>query len=242
MARTRTSSAPRRWIVAAVTVATPLVAALTAHAGEDPTGDDATAASSASASSAGPAASAEAEKPDAIAPPPPAPTSTGPVRATWHPKYAVELEGHASLASFDDYFVGFGGGARATIPIWDHTPFARIDDEIDFSAGFDIVYYPGYQPNPGALSPATVRLTTYYFPVSIDWSVWIGTRTNFFIGPAMVYRFGSYQDRCPQDATCLDPNKFLPSGELGFRFRIADHVAFTARVTWPMLNLGASWL
>jgi len=169
-----------------------------------------------------------------------APKEEGP-RASWHPRYGAELEAHAAIAAFDQFFVGMGGGARATIPAWRHVPFKGFDNEFGVTVGFDFIRYSGYQPGPPS-DERKVRLNTYYVPIGLQWSAWVGSAVSIFIEPTLLYRFGTYIDSCPTDLTCAKSTRLLPTGSIGLRFRITDHVAGTFRAGWPMATLGVSWL
>jgi hypothetical protein len=168
-----------------------------------------------------------------------APREEGP-RAKWHPRYAAELELHGTIAAFDQFFVGMGGGARVAIPAWRHTPFKGFDNDLGVGIGVDIVRYNAYRP----LDPAdpTISLNAYYVPVFVQWNVWLGRAASMFIEPTLLYRYGDYIDNCSPDLHCAKQTRFLPTGSLGLRFRIAEHVSGTVRVGWPMGSLGVSWL
>jgi len=172
-----------------------------------------------------------------------APTTTkdqsGGPHAAWHPKYAAELEPHLLVSGLDKYDAGLGFGMNVAIPIWEHAPFHRIDDTIAFGIGVDWSRYAAYRP----LSPRDPKILTYtwYIPVFVQWNVWLGARASFFVEPSIIYRYASYQDSCTE-LPCADTVRVLPSGAIGFRFRVVDHASVTVRVGWPMVTLGGSWL
>lgn len=172
-------------------------------------------------------------------PPPPPPKSDG--RAAWHPKYAAEIEVHGTVAAFDKFFVGLGGGARASFPIWPFTPFKGFDNDLGFGIGIDIIRYGAYKPRDP--KEPTLRVAAYYVPIYIQWNVWMGSRASFFLEPTLMYRFATYIDNCDSSALpCTQTTRFIPTGSLGLRFRLADRVAGTIRVGWPTATLGVSWL
>lgn len=168
-----------------------------------------------------------------------APRDEGP-RARWHPRYAAELEAHATLAAFDRFFVGMGGGARVTVPAFRHTPFKGFDNDLAVGVGVDIVRYNAYRP-ADPLDP-TIRVTAYYVPLYLQWNVWLGSAASLFVEPTLLYRVADYVDNCGTELSCAKSTRFLPTGSLGLRFRIAEHVSGVFRVGWPMATLGASWL
>lgn len=162
-------------------------------------------------------------------------------RAAWHPTYGAELEAHATVAAFDRFFVGLGGGARASFPVWKNTPFKSFDNDLGFSVGVDIVRYGAYKPNDPR--EPTLRLVGYYIPIALQWNIWLGARASMFVEPTLLYRVASYIDNCDRSSLkCANETRVLPTGALGLRFRIADHIAGTLRVSWPMASLGVSWL
>ncbi|MBI2388981.1 MAG: hypothetical protein HYV09_05120 [Deltaproteobacteria bacterium] len=168
------------------------------------------------------------------------PPPEGP-KAAWHPRYGVELEAHGTIAAFDRYFVGLGAGARASIPVWKETPFKGFDNDLGVGIGFDTVRYGAYKPSD-PYDP-TVTTIAYYVPLYAQWNVWLGARASLFVEPTVLYRYASYLDPCGISAKpCGPTTRFLPTGSLGLRFRVADTISGTLRVGWPMATLGASWL
>lgn len=168
-----------------------------------------------------------------------APADDGP-RARWHPRYAAEIEAHGTFAAFDSFFVGLGGGVRVTVPIWSHAPFTRIDDDLGFGVGLDVVRYGAYEPN-GNGRPPSLALVAYYLPLYLQWNVWMGARASVFVEPTLMWRFADYIDNCGT-LPCAATTRFMPTGSLGLRFRIVDHAALTIRIGWPTASIGASWL
>jgi hypothetical protein len=188
-----------------------------------------------------PARADEVPATEAPAPAPtPPPEGDGGPRARWHPRYAVELEAHGSIAAFDDYFVGLGGGVRATVPIWSHSPFRGFDNELGVSFGVDAIRYAAYKPLGTGRGPS-LRLVAWYVPVALHWSVWLGSRASVFVEPGVIWRFADFVDRC-DGLPCVEDTRFLPTGAVGLRFRIVDRVSGTLRVGWPIASLGVSWL
>lgn len=167
--------------------------------------------------------------------------SDGP-RARWHPKYAAELEAHGTVAAFDKFFVGLGGGARLNFPVWQHTPFKSFDNDLGFSIGVDFIRYAAYRPNEPR-DNRDFRVAGYYIPVALQWNIWPGARASIFLEPTLMYRVATYVDNCDKSRyNCAATSRFMPTGAIGLRFRIADHVAGTLRVGWPTASLGVSWL
>jgi hypothetical protein len=161
-------------------------------------------------------------------------------RARWHPQYAAEIDVHGSIAAFDKYFVGLGGGARVTWPIWEHAPFTRIDDTLGFGVGLDVIRYGAYHPN-GQQKPPIVSTVAYYVPIYAQWNVWLGSRASIFLEPTLLYRFASYADSCT-GLPCAKANTWMPTASAGIRFRIVDHASINVRVGWPMVSVGGSWI
>jgi hypothetical protein len=162
-------------------------------------------------------------------------------RAAWHPKYATEIEVHGTVAAFDKFFVGLGGGARFSFPVWQNTPFKSFDNDLGFSIGVDIIRYGAYKPADPR--EPTLRVAAYYIPVALQWNIWLGARASMFLEPTLLYRVASYIDNCDKSTyKCAPETRFVPTGAIGLRFRIADHIAGTIRVGWPTATLGVSWL
>ncbi len=168
-----------------------------------------------------------------------APAEEGP-RANWHPHYGVELEAHGSVAAFDKFFVGMGGGVRASVPVWRHAPFARVDNEIGFGIGLDIIQYSAYRPNDPR--DPKLQVVAYYVPVYLQWNIWAGSSVSIFLEPTLNWRYATYVDNCPTGIKCAEATRWIPTGSVGLRFRIVDKIAGTIRIGYPMVNLGVSWL
>jgi len=188
---------------------------------------------------AGPAAHADEE--GAPPPPPPKPEKSkeGP-RARWHPRYAAEIEAHGLVGAFDRYNVGLGAGVRVSIPVAINAPIKSIDDDISIGIGLDWIRYAAYKPIDVPQRP-TVTTVALYVPVFLQWNFWLGSRASMFLEPSVIYRFAEYVGSC-SDLPCAPTTRVLPSGAIGFRFRVVDHVAATVRIGWPLTSLGVSWL
>ena len=165
--------------------------------------------------------------------------TTGGPRATWHPRYAAEIEPHFVIAGLDKFGPGLGAGLNITIPIWQNAPFKGFDDDISFGIGFDWVRYAGYKPQ----EPRGGTVLTYavYVPAYVQWNIWLGARASIFLEPTLMFRFAHYPDTCPLQ-NCEDTTRVMPTGSIGIRFRIVNRVAATIRVGWPLVTIGASWL
>ena len=168
------------------------------------------------------------------------PTSTDGPRARWHPQYGAEIEPHFVIAGLDKYQAGLGFGLNVSIPIFQHAPFKKIDDDISFGVGLDFVRYAAYKPQEP--NGANVLTYAWYVPVFVQWNLWLGARASMFVEPALVFRFASYPENCYASQRCAETDRVLPTGSLGFRFRIFEHVPLVVRVGWPMVTIGGSWL
>jgi len=155
----------------------------------------------------------------------------------------TEVEIHGTVAAFDEYGVGLGAGLRLTMPLVDRWPFKRFDNELAVAIGFEAVRYGGYRPgadSPSSTNPIVVTMA-YYFPVALQWSVWLGSVASVFVEPTLIYRYAAYVDSC-DPALCTARQRVLPTLFVGARFRLLDHLAVTIRAGWPMFVLGVSWL
>lgn len=193
--------------------------------------------SSAAAATPPPAAMVTVTATTSDQPPPPRDSK----HASWHPFYGAEIEGHFTVAGVDHFGPGLGAGARIGFPIAQNAPIRTIDDDITVGIGFDWVRYAAYKPVEGRSS---LTAQAFYVPVYLQWNFWVGSRVSLFVEPAIVYRFASYSTGCNLGSgyTCEDTTRVLPTGSVGIRFRTIDRIAFTVRVGWPMVTLGASWL
>ena len=81
-------------------------------------------------------------------------------------------------------------------------------------------------------------------PVAAQWNVFLGRRVSVFgEGGAFVYK-GFFDGCAPGTPGCSAPSDFgiLPTLAAGVRVHVNDSVAFTARLGYPTITLGASFL
>jgi len=187
------------------------------------------------------------EPPPTPPPPPPAPPvdPNKPPRATWHPKYGVEIEAHFGAFSYESpYGAGFpGGGARITVPVWTNGPIRSIDDEIAFGVGLDVHYYGAYKPG-GTEAIDRAATTVVYVPLAVQWGFWLGKLVSIYVEPQLIYRYALYNEACTTPGiVCTPGTTILPGGQAGIRFRLFDHFAIVVRAGYPQVaSIGLSWL
>jgi hypothetical protein len=166
--------------------------------------------------------------------------ANGPPRSSWHPQYAAALEAHASIFALDAFGVGFGGGVRAEVPVFENAPFSRADDTIGVAIGLEYARYNSYKPTQG--SDVTIGTDAIYVPISIPFEFWLG-RVVVSAEPILLYRFASYAGDCQGiSGGCTSKSLVMPSGAIGLKVRVAEHVAIAFRASWPTVSLGATWL
>lgn len=129
-----------------------------------------------------------------------------------HPFYAFELEPHLVLAPVRGPLPG--GGARGTIVLSQDGFISSINDSVGLGFGFDATHDKAW------------------LPVVMQWNFWLSEHWSVFGEPGIAWR---WDDRFKSSQ--LDPTI---SG--GARLRLASRLALTARVGYPGLTLGVSFL
>lgn len=178
-----------------------------------------------------------------------------------HPDYSVELEPHGL---FDWGYGpgwasnGFGLGLRATIPIV-QDPIKTINNSIGIGFGLDWTHYSSacygyygwgrYYPNgvyPGGYDCSGNGLL---FPVVMQWNFFLTKIISVFGEPGFAIEHTwwnyPYPGNCPPNGICsLSASstdfRFVFWG--GARFMFGKTVGLTARIGWPYISVGASFL
>lgn len=149
-----------------------------------------------------------------------------------HPDYRVELEPHLDLVLFrrglvafkdqgrDAYFgaPGFGGGFRASIELGDPAFLPKLNDTVAISFGIDATSCSNCRHN-----------AQLYFPIALQWNFYVFKQFNVFgeVGPLIRTDFAG-----------AVPDLYVAAGG---RVPINDAVAFTFRLGYPFITLGASF-
>ena len=167
--------------------------------------------------------------------------------------YALELEPHLLAGSGPPgRGVGSGGGigVRASFVIAPEGFIRGVNDSIALGVGFDYTRYsPAYgfygyrdqclhfEPGPAGTQVCTDVTSnggsySYVFvPAVMQWNFWFTERFSAFGEPGIsLYHIGNY-------GFSASPALFI-----GGRFRLADRITLTARVGYPTLGIGVSFM
>jgi hypothetical protein len=167
--------------------------------------------------------------------------------------YATEIEPHLVFGSGPPgRGVGSGGGigARASIVLAPDGFIRGVNDSVAIGFGLDYGRFlaryglNGYrdeclrfEPGPAGTAVCTDVTSnggsyTYVFvPVVMQWNFWLTERFSAFGEPGVnLYHLGSY-------GFSLSPALYL-----GGRMRLADRITLTARIGYPTLAIGVSFM
>jgi hypothetical protein len=175
-----------------------------------------------------------------------------------HPDYAVELEPHLTF-EWDEGPAYYGGsgvglGFRASIPLFKNGPIPRINNNMAITFGLDWVHFAYDQ------SVACARFrgdfcrdwgfsaNAFWLPVALQWNFFVHPRISVFgeVGLAIVHERWSWANPCGGGGLC----QYTDSGTRfpflvfypGARFMLSDRIGLTARVGYPHVTFGASFL
>lgn len=156
-----------------------------------------------------------------------------------HPDYHVDIEPHGVLgAGFYGWgWLGFGGGARFSIPLCKNCFVPKINNNVAVSFGADLAFYPfdniyGYTP------------WFLFLPVAMQWNFFVARKWSVAAEPGVTPWFGLYDyGRYCAGAGCHDW-AIWPSLSFVGRYHFSDGVALTMRLGFPeFFNIGVSfWL
>jgi hypothetical protein len=152
--------------------------------------------------------------------------------------YPVELEPHFTFGSGSVYgTAGVGAGMRATIPLAAHM-LRRIPDNLAITFGGDFLRFDN------CFSAGYCGVSSLILPVAAQWNVFVARRVSIF-GEGGVFAYKAWFDPCRAgDIGCAAPADFgvLPTLAIGGRARIGENAAFLARIGYPTITLGVSFL
>jgi hypothetical protein len=153
--------------------------------------------------------------------------------------YPIEFEPHFAFGAENVYgATGFGAGLRVGVPIVSGF-LGRVPDNLAISFGGDFLHYDNcyYTNDCGA--------NYLMLPVAAQWNIFVARRVSIFgEGGAFIYK-GFFNGCAPGDGPgCSSPSDFgiLPTLAVGARFHIGDNASFTARIGYPTMTLGVSFL
>jgi hypothetical protein len=154
--------------------------------------------------------------------------------------YPIEIEPHFAFGAENVYgATGFGAGLRLSIPVISGDLGRGIPDNLAISFGGDVLHYDNcyYTNNCGA--------NYLMLPIAAQWNVFVARRVSLF-GEAGAFIYKGFFDGCaPGDGPgCSPPSDFgvLPTLAIGARIHIGDNASFTARIGYPTMTLGVSFL
>lgn len=168
------------------------------------------------------------------------------------PDYAFELEPHLALGLLDPPGygggTGFGFGVRGSVEIVKNGFIPKLNNSVAIGFGLDYLRYDGWQGPRGyceerGSGPAGVPICRrisggadgdidYFFvPVVMQWNFWLHKRWSVFGEPgvALYVQDGDVK---------FNPFVFYAGG----RFHLTDRVTLTARLGYPTLSFGVSFL
>ena len=161
-----------------------------------------------------------------------------------HPDYHVDIEPHGvlGLAWWDfgpyNYYggIGFGGGARFSIPLCKNCFIPKINNNVAISFGADFVIWP--------FGAYNYVFTDLFLPVVMQWNFFVAKKWS--VGPELGFApvIGVFYDYafCSARAGCQ--NWWIyPDLAVVARYHFSDKVALTMRLGFPeFFNIGVSFL
>jgi hypothetical protein len=177
-----------------------------------------------------------------------------------HPAYSVELEPHLLVDWSDEFWGsdGLGIGARVSIPVIDNGPITTINNNLAVGFGFDWAHFGGSCWNwgpfaPGEPNPPGPYLNGYdcsgnnfWFPAVAQWNFFLTPVISVFGEAGFAIRYSTWSaDVGCGNAICRRTGNDLGVEPLffgGARFLVAKSFGITARLGWPYLSVGASFL
>jgi hypothetical protein len=153
--------------------------------------------------------------------------------------YPIEIEPHFSFGPDNVYgSSGIGAGLRVSIPVV-ASLLVRVPDNLAISFGGDLIHYDNcyFGDECGA--------NYLMLPIAAQWNIFVARRVSLFAeAGAFVYK-GFFNECGPGDGPeCSSPSDFgvLPTLAVGARIHLGDNAAFTARLGYPTMTLGISFL
>jgi hypothetical protein len=167
--------------------------------------------------------------------------------------YAVEVEPHLVFGSSPPgpgYGSGAGIGVRASFVVAPEGFIRGVNDSAAIGVGLDLGHYYGslafngyrdqclhFEPGPNGTSVCTEVTSnggTYnylFVPAVLQWNFWFTDRLSAFGEPGVSLYF-------------LGDHGFGvgPAFYVGGRFRVADRITITARIGYPTIGFGVSFM
>jgi hypothetical protein len=167
--------------------------------------------------------------------------------------YTLEIEPHLVLGSSPPgpgYGSGAGVGVRASFVVAPEGFISGVNDSAAIGVGLDLGHYYGslalngyrdqclqFQPGPNGTSICTDVTSnggTYnyiFIPVVLQWNFWFTDRLSAFGEPGIdIYLLGDHGAGAS------------PALYVGGRFRVTDRITITARLGYPTVGVGVSFM
>jgi hypothetical protein len=162
-----------------------------------------------------------------------------PTRRDELPLYPIEIEPHFAFGAGDVYgATGLGAGLRLSIPLVSGH-LGQVPDNLAIGFGGDILHYDNcyYGNDCGA--------NYLMLPAVAQWNIFVARRVSVF-GEGGIFVYKGFFNGCgPGDGPgCSPPSDFgiLPTVAIGARIHVGDNVSFVARLGYPTITLGVSFL
>ncbi len=157
-----------------------------------------------------------------------------------HPSYRIELEPHLTLG-WDNVYAssGVGLGGRFSIPVVQNGFIPSLNNSIAVSFGVEFLHYAGCY----RLSNQACGANYLFFPVAMQWNFFVARQWSVFGEPGFAIFQGFFHE-CGNTPGCVDAPSlgWRPTLAVGGRYHLSEHVALTARVGYPAITLGASFM
>lgn len=163
-----------------------------------------------------------------------------------HVHYAIDLEPHLVLqwSGEEGFDEGLGLGMRVSWPVIDNGPLPDVNNTLAVTAGADITFQGGRCPVPASNGLQWVDCEAWqlWLPVAAQWNFYFSQTFALFgeLGLAIQYVNGEAYNAAGRkwDGDDIDIHPVL---WLGGRYIATDKVAFTFRLGFPSLTVGASF-
>ncbi|MGD0525315.1 MAG: hypothetical protein ABSE49_09240 [Polyangiaceae bacterium] len=162
-----------------------------------------------------------------------------PTRRDELPLYPIEIEPHVAFGAGDVYgATGLGAGLRLSIPVISGH-LGQVPDNLAIGFGADFLHYDNcyYGNDCGA--------NYLMLPAVAQWNIFVARRVSVF-GEGGIFVYKGFFNGCgPGDGPgCSPPSDFgvLPTVAIGARIHVGDNVSFVARLGYPTITLGVSFL
>jgi hypothetical protein len=162
-----------------------------------------------------------------------------PTRRDELPLYPIEIEPHFAFGAGDVYgATGLGAGLRLSIPVISGH-LGQVPDNLAIGFGADFLHYDNcyYGNDCGA--------NYLMLPAVAQWNIFVARRVSVF-GEGGIFVYKGFFNGCgPGDGPgCSPPSDFgvLPTVAIGARIHVGDNVSFVARLGYPTITLGVSFL